>query len=351
MSISIDSAVTTTEAAWGALHVHYAGNLNPMLLECVEPLVRGLRQEGLLDRYFFIRYWLGGPHLRLRLLPTDPGFAAEVDRRAQESISAFLERRPALYDINPDDTQTLYKQLFLFEYSQAEWDERYGPQGVMPLEPNNTVVAAPYEPEYDRYGGVAGVRLAEWQFEQSSDMVVRLVKSSNLHVRTVTLGVSAQLSLVMAFAFLRTSSRVVDFFRHYALNWSRVEAEAGARDFEDRYQRSAGELRTRVRKIHAAVVDGKLEELASFARDWTSHCVELGRRVREHTERGELLFPTQADAGVRAPVTDPAVSMWILISGYVHMTNNRLGVTIQHEAYLAYILRRAVEDFAAEEDL
>jgi Lantibiotic biosynthesis dehydratase C-term len=33
-----------------------------------------------------------------------------------------------------------------------------------------------------------------------------------------------------------------------------------------------------------------------------------------------------------------------LLSPYMHMTNNRLGATLSDEAYLAYVLARALRD-------
>ncbi|CAM5695242.1 Lantibiotic biosynthesis protein OS=Streptomyces microflavus OX=1919 GN=Smic_30460 PE=4 SV=1 [Streptomyces microflavus] len=58
--------------AWQATHVFYAANPRPFLLHCVRPLVAELEADGLLAGYFFINYWLEGPHVRLRLKPSSP---------------------------------------------------------------------------------------------------------------------------------------------------------------------------------------------------------------------------------------------------------------------------------------
>ena len=72
----------------------------------------------------------------------------------------------------------------------------------MTLRPNNSFAYQPYEPEYGKYGGPAGVELAEWHFRHSSDLVIEAFRTLNVHLRTVTLGTSAQLMMVMAGAFL-----------------------------------------------------------------------------------------------------------------------------------------------------
>lgn len=43
-------------------------------------------------------------------------------------------------------------------------------------------------------------------------------------------------------------------------------------------------------------------------------------------------------------VTDPAVALPLLLSPYMHMTNNRLHVTIRDEAYLAHLLGRVLRE-------
>lgn len=75
---------------WIALHVFYAASPQPMLVNCVRPLVDGLTADGLLAGHFFINYWLEGPHVRLRLRPARAEAAPEVKRRAEEALTAFL---------------------------------------------------------------------------------------------------------------------------------------------------------------------------------------------------------------------------------------------------------------------
>lgn len=79
--------------AWQATHVFYAANPRPFLLQCVRPLVAELEADGLIDSYFFINYWLEGPHVRLRLKPsgeaaTPPYAPAPSGRSTRSSPSA-----------------------------------------------------------------------------------------------------------------------------------------------------------------------------------------------------------------------------------------------------------------------
>ena len=53
--------------SWLSLHFFHHGDLDRLLVECVGPLVLALKREGAIAESFFLRYWNGGPHIRLRL--------------------------------------------------------------------------------------------------------------------------------------------------------------------------------------------------------------------------------------------------------------------------------------------
>jgi len=208
-----------TDAEWMAFHVFYAANSNPMLVEGIGPVIARLREQGLIARWFFIRYWMEGPHVRLRVLPASGSVAAEVRAQVEAALREFLRRRPALYEADRDISGDMYKRMYLAEYSQEQWDAEYGADGVMPYRDNNAFYDFAYEPEYDRYGGPAGLALSEWHFEKSSDIVLRLIETTNVHVRTVLLGQTAQLDMALCYAFLRDERAIGVFLENYRAFW------------------------------------------------------------------------------------------------------------------------------------
>ncbi|MFF3672055.1 lantibiotic dehydratase C-terminal domain-containing protein [Microtetraspora malaysiensis] len=335
----------STGDGWVALHVFYASDANPIVVEAVRPLVEGLRKDGLISGWFFIKYWQEGPHLRVRFKPASPSVRAEVTRRAVGAVEEFLGRRPALYENDAEGLADLYKKMYLAEYGEARWDEEYGADGRMPFRPNNSVAVLPYEPEYDRYGGAAGIRIAEWHFEHSSDMVAYLLATSNTHVRPVLLGLATQLSLMTAYTFLGDDDAVRRFFRRYRNFWetSYQEPSDGYHDsFDKSLELTRDTLSARVARIRSLAGTGDLSEASGIERTWLSHCRELRDRVRAAAGRGELLFPSR-DGGAPAPLPDGEDLAAILLSSYVHMTNNRIGAAILDEIYLSYLIERVLE--------
>ncbi|QIY61202.1 lantibiotic dehydratase C-terminal domain-containing protein [Streptomyces sp. RPA4-2] len=334
---------------WLAVHVFYAASPRPLLLQCVKPLVDDLTEEGLLAGYFFINYWLEGPHLRLRLRPRRAADAPVVRERAHAALAAFLRERPALYEVKAGFLAELYETLFTLEYTEDQRAEFLGPDGRMRLRPNNSFEDRPYEPEYGKYGGPGGVALAEWHFQHSSDLVVEAARGMNLHLRTVLLGLSAQLMMVMSGTFLKDDEALLAFLDRYHAFWDRAFNGTNyttAQGYDRAYTEMGASLPERFRRIRDAVAQGGQDRLPAFLRGWAEHCTELRDRAAELTLRGELTFRAWDGSRDIRP-TDPAHALPMLLSPYLHMTNNRLSMTIRDEAFLSYVLARALRDETA----
>ncbi|MFG2881183.1 lantibiotic dehydratase C-terminal domain-containing protein [Streptomyces sp. NPDC048297] len=329
---------------WLAVHVFYAASPRPLLLQCVRPLVDALTEEGLLAGYFFINYWLEGPHLRLRLKPARAADAPVVRERAHTALAAFLRERPALYEVKDGFFADLYETLFTLEFGDEDRSEFLGPDGRMLLRPNNTFEDRPYEPEFGKYGGSAGIALAEWHFQHSSDLVIEAARSMNLHLRTVALGLSAQLMMVMAGTFLADDEALLTFLDRYHTFWNKAFSSTNytAADGYDRaYTAMGASLPERFRHIRDALREGEPDRLPAFLRGWAGHSAELRDRAAESARAGELVFRSWDGTRDLRP-TDPAQVLPMLLSPYLHMTNNRLSMTVRDEAFLSYVLARAL---------
>ncbi|MFI8003496.1 lantibiotic dehydratase C-terminal domain-containing protein [Streptomyces sp. NPDC086010] len=365
--LTAPSPATAAQAAeqpgeWIALHVFYAASPQPMLVNCVRPLVDRLTADGLLAGHFFINYWLEGPHVRLRLLPARAEDAPEVRRRAEEALTGFLRSRPALYEVDSGFLKDFYNALFDIEFPGEDRARFMGADGRMNLRPNNSFTYEPYAPEYAKYGGPAGVELAEWHFRHSSDLVIDAFRTMNLHLRTVLLGTSAQLMMVMASCFLPEEDRLADYLDGYYAFWHRAfpgTGFIGSEEYEATYARMAPQLGSRFAEIRAAVRSGEAGRLPRFLRGWAEHCLELRGRIEDLATKGDLVFPVgegpaREDAGqertepggavVLEAVTHAPAVLPRLLSPYMHMTNNRFHVTIRDEAYLSFMLGRVLRE-------
>ncbi|MCX5357831.1 lantibiotic biosynthesis protein [Streptomyces sp. NBC_00124] len=344
------STIASGAGAWQATHVFYAANPRPLLIECVRPLVDELEAEGLIASYFFINYWLEGPHVRLRLKPATPEAEPEVRRRTERAIDAFLAARPALYEVDSGFLNDFYNTLFEIEFPGTERGHYMDDQGRMKLRRNNSRSAEAYEPEYGKYGGPAGIELAEWHFRHSSDLVIDALRTKNLHLRTVLLGTAAQLMMVMSGSFLPGDQELADYLDSYYEFWHKAfpgTGFIGTTEYDSNYAAMAPDLAARFAGIRAAVGRGEPGALPAFLAGWAEHCAELRDRARALAADGDLVFRSW-DGERDETVTDPAVALPLLLSPYMHMTNNRLHVTIRDEAYLSHVLGRCLRERPTE---
>ncbi|WP_170134135.1 lantibiotic dehydratase C-terminal domain-containing protein [Murinocardiopsis flavida] len=333
----VDTA-TLREGDWLAAHIYYTGERTPILQHCTGPVVRDLRERGLISDWYFLRHWLEGKHLRLRVRPTSLAALPQVQDALETAVAAFLTERPSVYEERFDIAEERYRERFLLEFSEEQWRARYGAAERMPRRENNTVEFMEYVPEARRYGGPEGVRIAEEHFVFSSDTVQELADTQNLHVRTVMLGALTQLMAVTALAFFDRPDRCAAFFDDYVRHWDSWFV-GRHNDYEDAYARMSDSLRDRVRLLHGAVRDGGAHRLPGYVGAWLDHCVALRARLTGALERGELDFAV----GPLGPADAEGVFATLLRS-YLHLTANRLGASVDSEVYLSYVLGKALRE-------
>lgn len=107
-------------------------------------------------QFFYIRYWLGGPHIRFRFSCYHADDYAVVKGNFQESITEFIRGN----DIALIDYHSFYKDSMLQNENIEDiyWCEHGAVQEIA------------YIPEYDRYGGEAHIDQSECIFMESSKL-------------------------------------------------------------------------------------------------------------------------------------------------------------------------------------
>ena len=141
---------------WKSLHVFYHDITYKELLLCqvVTPYLNELREEGRISKWFFINYWEGGPHLRIRVKDISEEDYAELKDR----MSKYMETNKSRFVV----TREIY-------YEKNKMDGQEVDKKTLPWYEDRTIVEIDYEPEYERYGGQKVIDLAEDMFCKSSD--------------------------------------------------------------------------------------------------------------------------------------------------------------------------------------
>jgi hypothetical protein len=131
------------ESEWISVHAFFHGDLDHMLTDMVAPLINDLRADELVSGSFFLRYWDGGPHLRLRVLPSTEQARERVRAVLAERLDRYFAEHPSADAISNAAYQELAR-------SMARWERV--PEHLPHLRRNNSYAFIPYQREVARYG-------------------------------------------------------------------------------------------------------------------------------------------------------------------------------------------------------
>lgn len=327
---------------WIAYHVFYGGSPDILLTECIIPLAQDLVAAGIARDWFYINYWLEGSHVRLRLRVAADISADDVDRRVIPAVQAYLARKPSMHPMLELADNGFYERLFVGEFTEADRWRYFDPAGEPLFRENNSIERRPYERETYRYGGPSAMVLAEEHFVESTRLACEVMHRGNQEVRTLLLGIATQLSFVTASAMLRDRALVTDFFVAYHQRWAADYTDGTVYTTDRGRQKHAATvqtLRAKTIPLFERIAAGDLAALPARLREWAGFNLRLRDELDELFAGRELEFDYQD--GRRAPETAPAAA-WSLCHSLIHMTNNRMMVSVADEAFLAYQIADAM---------
>lgn len=301
------------DGGWLSAHLFHQGDLSTVLVDLVGPLTGELRARSLADRSFFLRYWDGGPHIRLRVLPRDPSVAAEAARLIEDRAGAYFDRHPS--------PEVLGQEAYLRSAREiGAWE------GVAPTElmyPNNSVRFIPYVREHGRYGDGKAIEAVEEHFTESSALALSVLRSEPGRNRRET----AVLCYLMLSWFLAS-----DDVR--ALAWRQLaKAPPSADAARALYERQRPQVLTLAAGMRKAARGWTALPAGSTVRQWASSVSRVVDVLRTHHHEG----------GGRPPSAESVADLC------AHLFANRIGVRIDAEGSLRYLVARAITEPAALE--
>lgn len=317
---------------WISVHLFYHHHLSALLTDCVRPLIDELRAYQSIECFFFTRYWQGGPHIRLRFLPSVHASRELLQGRLERHIEKFFTACPASEQLREEEYRQAATLFAEFEYGFAD---------DTPLYPNNSLRYIPYVPEYSRYGGVTALPIVEEHFMASSEVALALLN------RDLTPQQYAGQALAMMLTGLKqyTSqinalTRIFESYFHWASPIFGEQQTRYVEQFERQYQRQSQQLLRLVEKLLHFQPDDLTQE-HSVLLAWI-HSLQMLKR--------DLCHLAQQDhfAGVwcaEDSCTDQKIhfdGLLNVILSCLHIHNNRLGVSLFEEAYFAFLLHKSL---------
>lgn len=331
-------------AAWISAHLFHRGSLDQLITGAVAPLVEELTWSGALDGCFFLRYWEGGPHLRLRLLPTSPGHADQVRSTLLEHCTQYLTDHPSP-PIPATHTAEAYRAMAQ-RWAVAERLVDHDPQ----LHPDDTVEFIPYRPEYTAYGQRPALTAVETHFTESSTIALHLLNAGTPPTQRHAVAL-AMLMLTLAVCepdLDRVASRLRD------TPASRVQrltaADAAARALQDSYRRTRQALRDQARDLWARAHDPGQNPLRGQLAAWLQSIRHLHAQLTIAHAQGRFaptdsLSPLTRLTRAASPQT-PVVTQVVLRC--THLLCNRLGIHTTAEEHIVSLVVRTLTDLDQE---
>ncbi len=311
---------------WEAIHIYYFDNQDRLLMEGVKPAIDEALASREVDSFFFLRYWKGGPHVRLRLRPVDghhgrDGAVAGI-RRAVES---HMRAHPGEVKVGVETLASMQEEL-----SRLEGEDPGD------LVPPNTVRDESYRPEFEKYGGAVGIEIAERLFCESSVLVLETLPVASLSMsRRLGTGYIALLAGLRASGYL--DRRLLSFLAHYCRLWAPWVLPELRPQWAPRLEEYRPVLRA-----HSLAILGEAD-LPDAVRRWQAVVADTWSAVGACAD---VVLPQVALAGDDA--SDDRRRQ-VLLSSYLHTHNNRLGLIPASESFLGYLGHHIVAELLGTE--
>jgi thiopeptide-type bacteriocin biosynthesis protein len=295
---------------WASIHIyiHDFDKHDHFLTHCV-----ALLPDDLLSKIFFIRYWEGGPHIRLRIRfiqvadqeNVQANVQAEMITYIESGIRHYLQDNHSVSHLNREDFYAQYQPHQTTE-TQAKWYAHHSVEKIA------------YHPETARYGGSFCMRLCEDHFCWDSSVALKQLhkKKSQRHA--------------LAFAYCLV---FLEQLQHYSVdswNLSGIKELHPDRPMRDMILRQSQQRYAAIR----VTLQARLEQLHS-ATFYPSEVQVLRAKL-------ELLFPL-LQMHSQTPLAEVANSL-------LHMSFNRFGLSPNEEAQLRYLAVRTFNENHGHED-
>lgn len=326
---------------WRAYHIFYGGSPLTILRECILPLAEEMVEQGEIVEYFFINYWLEGSHVRLRLR-VNPDRVDAVDAKVLARVEGYLTEYPSYHPMAELADNNFYESLFRGEFTEADRPKYFDEEGNPKFAENNSIEIREYEPEWLRYGGEVGMLISQRQFVDSTQLVVQLAALGNMSVRTILLGISTQITFITAVCLLRDRDLIEDFFVDYHHRWADgydTNPAYGTEEGRRQHDATVENIRKKIVPRADSILSGEIDDFPQILRNWAEVCSKVRAQIEDACAVAPLKF--EYENGIRE-ISDPKEAAWSLCHSYIHMTNNRMMVSVADEAFIAYQIVQAM---------
>jgi len=258
------------EKKWLSVYIFYNGEADQLLKQLVHPFIRQR-----VYRWFFIRYWEGGDHIRLRL-------KAAVDQHDSIVKKFSLQK-------------TLIK----------------------------SVQIAAYEPEIERYGNIQSMAWAEHYFECSSVYILNWITKKEVNQSVLIQAIKLHLTLLFASKY--DDKILIDICNFFLEGWlPKLFNQTDPKETQRLFW---------LNQFETVFETSKHQIIKAADQFWQ----RLNAREIDH-DLDAYLSETISVMNLYKSAVFEEDKLFQIISSFMHMNNNRLGISNYEEAYIMYCI-------------
>lgn len=265
---------------WLSVHIFYDDSLDFLLKKGIQPFIN--KNNKFIFRWFFIRYTEGGQHIRLRL---------KINKNQEAKIQT------AVNDFFNDFFQKINNENNL---------------------PKSRLVFIDYKPEIDRYGGKIGIEISEQLFQYSSEFVAEFIDVDSNYENKLM--IAALMNYNLGLVFFENKNQLNSFFEKIASNWLNFNIQ----HLQIPQQQIIKTLKTIKNDTKSMILPLLLEYQYNFKNDIEDDFCDW--RKQHFKIKQQLL---------KSKLTKP---ISIILESYIHMNNNRLGISNFDESLVSDLL-------------
>ncbi|HWM90078.1 MAG TPA: lantibiotic dehydratase C-terminal domain-containing protein [Thermoanaerobaculia bacterium] len=282
--------------SWCSFHIFYHSDQQRLLGSLIAPSVMHFFQTGQIERFFFIRYSLGGPHIRLRL-QCRCDRVEEIEIYLRHRAEEFFERWPSKATIPV--TRIQEQNAAILAQAPLETDDR--------VYPDQHLERFEFHPEVERYGGPDRLEDSLDLFEVSSIEALQMSIKCEGYSRPQQLSFIFRMILNQALGFSDSHEDLQRWNTYYFKIWPSIATidQAADRVFEKQEAQLRALFSLELERPSFPYLQLASRRLADLIRD-------AEEMVRERILQSQL-----------------------------HMTANRVGLTNHEELYVCRLLQRA----------
>jgi hypothetical protein len=301
-----------TQERWISGHLYYHQRLDPVVHDFVHPLAVSLVRAGKVDGFFFVRYSLGGPHVRLRLRVIS-GACEHALEAMQHAARCFLESAPSTRSLDEGVIRQTNQSILAFDPSETDNS----------VYPDNSFFVMPFHPEIQRYGGPSLLRLSLNFFTLSSVAAIEFLLRYGAMSRSAQLAQAYLLLLQQALGFATNEEELANLLSYGVDSWGFGPPkilDKGDKVFRDQIDMFLQLFSQSISYAHSLKAENRSLGQSSY------FIVVGARRLSTAIKNTDRL--TRARIG----------------GSQLHMTASRLGLSNVEEVYISRLLAATIHE-------